>query len=126
MTGQAVVVSQVLADHLMVRLRRGVPPALLERRKSTWTDRWVQINRGERNGDWATLSAKKAIALELRRMAHRKCAFCEGKLELTAYLEIEHYWPKTLRPEQAFNWSNLFPICRICNNAKAILITAAY
>ena len=52
-------------------------------------------------------------------MAHRKCAFCESRLELTAYLEIEHYWPKTVRPEQAFDWQNLLPICRICNNAKS-------
>lgn len=103
----------------MVRLRRGESPAQLERRKSTWTERWVRISRGDGAGDWATLSAKKAIAFELRRMAHRKCAFCEGKLELTAYLEIEHYWPKTIRPEQAFDWHNLFPICRICNNTKS-------
>jgi len=57
--------------------------------------------------------------MELRRLAHRKCAFCESKLELTAYLEIEHYWAKTLRPEQAFDWPNLFPVCRLCNNAKS-------
>jgi len=33
-------------------------------------------------------------------------------------LEIEHYVAKTLRPDQAFEWTNLFPVCRLCNNSK--------
>jgi hypothetical protein len=46
------------------------------------------------------------------------CLF-ESKLELTSYLEIEHYFAKAVRPQLAFDWPNLFPVCRLCNNAKA-------
>jgi len=37
---------------------------------------------------------------------------------VTAVLEIEHYHAKTIRPELAFHWPNLFPSCRMCNQAK--------
>jgi len=103
----------------MVHLRRGPPPVPLLRFYRAWTDRWLQIRRGERSGDWATTAAKRTISFELRRLGWRKCAFCESKLEVSTYLEIEHYWAKAIRPEQAFDWSNLFPVCRLCNNAKS-------
>lgn len=57
--------------------------------------------------------------MELRSLTHGKCAFCESVLGVTSYLEIEHYVAKTVRPNLAFNWENLFPICRLCNNAKS-------
>src|ERR1700691_890118 len=99
----------------MVHLQRGSAPSQLTRFHALWTERWLRITRGESSGDWATKTAKGAIYVELRRLAHRKCAFCESKLELTSYLEIEHYWAKTARPERAFDWQNLFPVCRLCN-----------
>ena len=51
-------------------------------------------------------------------LAHGKCAFCEGVLGVTTYLEIEHYLAKTLFPEQVFEWTNLLPACRLCNGSK--------
>ena len=44
--------------------------------------------------------------------------YCESALEVTSYLEIEHYVAKTVTPELAFEWTNLLPACRLCNNAK--------
>ena len=44
--------------------------------------------------------------------------YCESVLEVTSYVEIEHYVAKTVTPELAFEWSNLLPACRLCNNAK--------
>lgn len=37
---------------------------------------------------------------------------------MTSYLEIEHYVAKTIHPGRAFEWENLFPICRFCNGSK--------
>ena len=68
--------------------------------------------------DWATAHAKKVLRAALRGLAYGKCAFCESVLEVTAYLEIEHYVAKTVTPALAFEWSNLLPACRLCNNAK--------
>jgi uncharacterized protein (TIGR02646 family) len=44
--------------------------------------------------------------------------YCESALEVTAYLEIDHYVAKTVAPGLAFEWTNLLPACRLCNNAK--------
>src|SRR5438046_476712 len=102
----------------MVRLQRGAPPLPLQARAPTWTRRWEEIHAGNHAGDWATQGAKRLLSDELRKLAFGKCAFCEGLLEVTSYLEIEHYVAKTVRPDQAFEWTNLFPVCRLCNNSK--------
>jgi uncharacterized protein (TIGR02646 family) len=44
-----------------------------------------------------------------------KCAYCENALDA---VEIDHYVPKTTDIENAFEWSNLFPVCGPCNRAK--------
>ena len=103
----------------MVRLRRGSPPSGLLRNGKDWTQRWLAIHSGLKSGDWATQTAKKLLATELRKLAFEKCAFCESPLGVDAYLEIEHYVAKTVGPHLAFDWDNLFPICRLCNNAKS-------
>jgi len=76
---------------------------------------------GQRRGDWATKRAKETLSEELRKMTYEKCAFCESLLGVTSYLEIEHYTAKTVRTEESFDWMNLFPICRLCNNAKGAI-----
>jgi len=103
----------------MVRLRRGPPPSELIRNGGRWTQRWLAIHGGAQTGDWATTAAKKVLSGELRNLAFGKCAFCESVLGVTAYLEIEHYVAKTVNTALAFQWENLFPICRLCNNAKS-------
>lgn len=51
-------------------------------------------------------------------LAHGKCVYCESALEVSGYLEVDHYVAKTVAPELAFEWTNLLPACRRCNNAK--------
>jgi uncharacterized protein (TIGR02646 family) len=103
----------------MVRLRRGSPPPGLLRNGGLWTKRWLAIHGGAQTGDWATAAAKKILSAELRALSYGKCAFCESILDLATYLEIEHYIAKTVDASLAFQWDNLFPICRLCNNHKS-------
>lgn len=54
-------------------------------------------------------------------MTHGKCVYCESPLEVSGWLEIEHHAAKSSAPfveDTAFEWSNLFPACSLCNNAK--------
>jgi uncharacterized protein (TIGR02646 family) len=102
----------------MVRLRRGAAPALLRTNGHAWTQRWQEMHAAGRGGDWATFGAKKVLSAELQKLAFGKCAFCESLLGVSGYLETEHYAAKTVSPEQAFEWTNLFPVCRWCNRAK--------
>ena len=45
--------------------------------------------------------------------------YCEGALESQGYLEVDHYVAKTVDRNLVFEWTNLLPACRRCNNAKA-------
>lgn len=49
---------------------------------------------------------------------NRKCAFCEGFPEDNGNIEVEHFHPKSLYPEEAFSWENFLPCCRKCNGSK--------
>jgi uncharacterized protein (TIGR02646 family) len=51
-------------------------------------------------------------------MTHGKCIYCESALGVTSEANVEHYHAKTLKPEMAFEWTNLLPACEMCNGAK--------
>lgn len=103
----------------MVRTRaRADPPAQLLRQAARWTARYRAILDGTKKGDWATRGAKKALSSTLRELAHGKCVYCESALDVTVDLEVDHYIAKTIRPELAFEWTNLLPSCRLCNRPK--------
>jgi len=58
--------------------------------------------------------AKEALA----RMSHRKCAYCEGKINSPRAGQVDHFKPKSLFPSLAYDWDNYFLSCGGCNNAK--------
>ncbi len=103
----------------MVRTRtRPGPPGPLLTNAARWTTRFEAILKGTQKGDWATLSAKKALGPALRELAHGKCVYCESALDLTVDMEVDHYIAKTVSPALAFEWTNLLPSCRLCNRPK--------
>lgn len=58
------------------------------------------------------------IKIELLSTSYNKCAFCESPLVGGITIEVEHFAPKSLYPEKAFDWLNLLPACRKCNGTK--------
>ena len=103
----------------MVRTRaRSAAPVQLVAHAARWTRRFEAILNGAQRGDWATRGSKKLISLALRELAHGKCVYCESALEVTVDLEVDHYVPKTVDPQLAFEWTNLLPSCRLCNRPK--------
>lgn len=54
----------------------------------------------------------------LFRSSNNKCAFCESKPGESGNIEVEHFFPKSIYPEKTFEWENLLPSCRKCNEAK--------
>ncbi|KAA6341143.1 hypothetical protein EZS27_011029 [termite gut metagenome] len=62
---------------------------------------------------------KEYIKKPLLEMSHDKCAFSEQKLNSqSAYMEVEHFKPKSLYEDEVVRWGNLLPICKKCNAAK--------
>ena len=66
----------------------------------------------------------------LRQLFHRKCAFCETQVDISAPFDIEHFRPKTRAMQLdgtiaenhywwlAYEWTNLYTICQVCNISK--------
>jgi len=80
------------------------------------------LNCAEKNKEYL-LEAKEAkpycykkSKIELEKLYHKKCAYCETKY--TEFVRIEHYRPKSVYYWLAYEWSNLLPTCEKCNNAK--------
>lgn len=91
----------------MIFTPRNFEPVLeLVRNRTAWSERWK-----EGCADWATEKAKECLRAGLRQLTHGKCAYCESRLEVDSFLEIDHYVAKTIDPELVFEWTNLFPTC---------------
>jgi uncharacterized protein (TIGR02646 family) len=104
----------------MVRTRaRAAAPIELLANATRWTARFRAILDNNGRGDWATRKAKKVLGIALHEIAHGKCVYCESALGVTVDLEVDHYVAKTVNPNLAFEWTNLFPACRLCNRPKA-------
>lgn len=67
---------------------------------------------------------KTYIRESLLKMSHNKCCYCETKLmEESKYLEVEHFYPKSIYPDDVVKWENLLPSCKRCNISKGNLDT---
>lgn len=63
---------------------------------------------------------KSYITEQLLKMSSEKCCFCETKVyEESKYMEVEHFHPKSLYPDEVLLWDNLLPICKRCNGKKS-------
>lgn len=55
----------------------------------------------------------------LLNMTYHKCAYSEVVLqENSSYMEVEHFYPKSLYPHKVVEWGNMLPVCKVCNNKK--------
>lgn len=62
---------------------------------------------------------KPYITEALLKMSFGKCCFCETNVnEESKYMEVEHFHPKSLYPDEVVLWENLLPICKRCNVRK--------
>lgn len=63
---------------------------------------------------------KDYIKKALLEMSHRKCCYCEVRLqEEGKYMQVEHFHCKSLYPDEVVVWDNLLPSCNRCNSHKS-------
>lgn len=53
----------------------------------------------------------------LCNMYQKRCCYCEGRIGAQTYEHIEHLKPKSIFPQETFQWSNLHWVCPICNSS---------
>jgi uncharacterized protein (TIGR02646 family) len=76
----------------------------------------------------SSLYGAKSVKNALRRAQHEKCCFCESKFTHVGYGDVEHFRPKAGYQQRAedrlgrpgyywlaYEWSNLYFSCQICN-----------
>ncbi len=64
---------------------------------------------------WDLDYIKKGLLL----FSNNKCCYCEANIqEESKYLEIEHFYPKSLYEDEVLVWENLLPSCKKCNGTK--------
>lgn len=105
----------------MIKLEKGVEPAMLTRNAAQWTsiviqkiDAGVSPSKTEKNR-YNHTDIKQALMAE----THRKCAYCESKFRHVTYGDIEHVVPKSGEPIKWFSWENLTIACDVCNTKKS-------
>lgn len=75
------------------------------------------VNIYKRTGE--AVWRKPYITAALLQMTYSKCAYSEAKLqEGGAYMEVDHFHPKSLYPEEVVKWGNLLPATKTSNTAK--------
>lgn len=117
----------------MIQITKNPEPQVLIDNKATWTSNL--LNLVAEYGSYAKIpDAKKKVALAL--YSHKdvidalnshdgsaKCVYCESYVRVTSYLNVEHFHPKSIYPNETFDWQNLFVGCTCCNGKKLNLDT---
>jgi len=96
----------------MIRLHPVPRPAkLTDDKVKELTERYQR----EQKSVWNEQFIKDALL----QLSHGKCCYCECDVTRGgSYLEVEHFHPKSLYPEEVICWENLLPACKRCNVHK--------
>lgn len=96
----------------MIRLNAiAAPKKLTDKKAKELTQLYKQTGKAV----WQKPYIKEALLA----LSHNKCCYCEDNVtEGSNYMEIEHFYPKSLYPDKVVDWTNLLPSCKRCNMAK--------
>lgn len=102
----------------MHRVVRNASPESLVRKHQEWTT-LLRTNNNLQE-DWESLDkkVKEDIKIALKDMYKGCCCYCEGKVEPTSYLHIEHFKPKSRYKNLCYDYNNLHYCCERCNITK--------
>lgn len=113
----------------MIKINKSIiPPKILATNCESWTKKLDDAV--QKYGEYSQIPDNEKEKLirhyrhtdiqeELAKASYRKCAFCESIPSESGNLEVEHFAPKSLYHKLTFDWDNLLPICRKCNDSKS-------
>jgi uncharacterized protein (TIGR02646 family) len=105
-----------------MKLTRSECPAWLENNANNWTERWInKVNNPDKNNnwDWYDIDGKPTNQCLLPLLSFdtkHHCSYCDRRPLRKP--EIDHFKSKIISPEVAFEWKNLFIVCKECNFIK--------
>lgn len=96
----------------MIKINRAEKPKKLADKEEELANQFLKDRK-------KTVWDKKYIKDALYKMSYGKCCYCETKLtEEGKYMQVEHFHPKSLYPDEVVKWENLLPSCNRCNIKK--------
>jgi uncharacterized protein (TIGR02646 family) len=115
----------------MIRVKRAAEPKVLQRNAQRWLKELLEaLNELEQSPKEQLEQSKKKFDTIQRKYNHSevkdalvkmfygKCAYCESKITVVTYGQIEHFYPKSAYPDKTFVWDNLLLSCDKCNNTQ--------
>ncbi|WP_373097606.1 hypothetical protein [Zhongshania sp.] len=111
----------------MIKLNRKAKPAILIDNEESWKSNLIDAITTYGGYSRIPKEQKERLLVHYRHQdiknilfqsSLQKCAFCETKPGESGNIEVEHFAPKSIYPEMAFNWENFLPACRKCNGSK--------
>ncbi len=106
----------------MMKILRSECPEWLANNVKKWTKRWkrkVDNPKSKNNWDWYDVDGvptNQKLLLLLLNDTKNHCSYCDKRPIRVE--EIDHFKPKVKFPIDAFNWNNLFVVCKDCNYLK--------
>lgn len=109
---------------IVTKIKKGPIPISLQNKSSNWTQQL--LDEIDKNANDATKVAEKFwnkyrkedIKKALKEECFGKCMYCDTKIGVSDYEQIEHILPKKLNPELTYQWRNLGWACQKCNGLK--------
>jgi len=117
----------------VIKLIRAVEPIVLTTNKAAWTR--ALIDKVDEYGDYKAIpdAIKDKVVSHYRHAdikevlfetTFKKCAFCECLPEDGGgFVQVEHFYPKSIYYSECFSWDNFLPACSVCNTNKGDLDT---
>ena len=103
----------------MILMIKGGEPQILQNNHNVWTEELVAVtSRPAADALRVSKYRHKDIKEAVVKEAFGKCVYCESKILHDQFGDIEHYFPKSIHPNLAFNWRNLMLACKKCNTFK--------
>ncbi|HEX8456913.1 MAG TPA: hypothetical protein VF656_06435 [Pyrinomonadaceae bacterium] len=114
----------------MIRVNKphDAPHILNTKGKAKRQEHVAAYNRGERQFEFDTkIYGHKTVKEALIKSQHDKCFLCESKITHISHGDVEHFRPKAAYRQStrdtlhtgyywlAYEWSNLFLACPVCN-----------
>lgn len=111
----------------MRKFQRATEPVVLQNNRDKWTVQWVELQKRNPSAKfpWYQVdgrTAREHILPHLSGQTAAHCSFCDAfPVGGVSNETIEHFQPKSLFPELAYTWFNLYYCCDDCQSAKGEL-----
>lgn len=107
----------------MHTVTRTTIPRSLQRNADKWTrELLLQLNIYKTVDSIPHKYTEKYRKVDIKEalcdMYNKRCCYCEGKIGAQSYEHIEHLKPKSLFPQECYEWNNLHWVCEICNSGN--------